>query len=130
MTIRGERQYRWRAVDQDGDVIDILLQPRRDRHAAARFCRTLLKRSGRVPHRVVTDRLGSDRAAHRVIMPSVVHDGTTRYPTTGPKSHTSRRVGASATCGASIGGTGPEVPRAERRIARRGLANVELCAPR
>ena len=78
MTIRGRCQYLWRAVDQDGEVIDILLQPRRDRYAAARFFRKLLKRSGRVPHRLVTDRLGSYRVAHRVIMPSVVHD-TTRY---------------------------------------------------
>ena len=78
VTIRGQRQYLWRAVDQNGEVIDILFQPRRDRHAAARFFRKLLKRSGRVPHRLVTDRLGSYRAAHRVIMPSVVHD-TTRY---------------------------------------------------
>jgi putative transposase len=76
--IRGQRQYLWRAVDQDGDVIDILLQPRRDKNAAARFFRRLLKRSGRVPYRLVTDRLGSYRAAHRVIMPSVAHD-TTRY---------------------------------------------------
>lgn len=53
--------------------------PGRDRHAAARFFRALLKGSGRVPRRVVTDRLGSyRRAAHRSIMPSVVHD-TTRY---------------------------------------------------
>ena len=65
-------------MDQDGDVIDILLPPRRDRHAAARFFRKLLKRSGRVPYRLVTDRFGSYRAAHRVVMPSVVHD-TTRY---------------------------------------------------
>ena len=78
MTIRGQRQYLWRAVDQDGEVIDILLQTRRNRHAAARFLRKLLKRSGRVPHRLVTDRLGSYCAAYRVIMPSVVHD-TTRY---------------------------------------------------
>jgi putative transposase len=61
--IRGQRQYLWRAVDQNGEVIDILLQPRRDRHAAARFLRTLLKRSGRVPHRLVTDRLGLPRRA-------------------------------------------------------------------
>jgi len=78
VTIQGRCQYLWRAVDQDGEVIDILLQPRRDRHPAARFFRKLLKRSGRVPHRLVTDRLGSYRAAHRLIMPSVVHD-TTRY---------------------------------------------------
>jgi putative transposase len=45
VTIRGQRQYLRRAVDQDNEVIDILLQPRRDRHAAARFFRKLLKRS-------------------------------------------------------------------------------------
>jgi putative transposase len=78
VTIHGRRQYLWRAVDQDGDVIDILLQPRRDRHAAARFFRKLLTQQAQVPRRLVTDRLGSYRAAHRVIMPSVVHD-TTRY---------------------------------------------------
>jgi putative transposase len=78
VTIDGRRQYLWRAVDQDGDVIDILLQPRLDRHAATRFFRALLKGSGRVPRRLVTDRLGSYRAAHRSVMPSVVHD-TTRY---------------------------------------------------
>ncbi len=43
VTIQGERQYLWRAVDQDGDVIDILVQPRRNRRAAERFFRKLLK---------------------------------------------------------------------------------------
>ena len=75
VTIRGQRQYLWRAVDQDGEVIDILLQPRRDRHARPVLSQ-LLKRSGRAAHRLVTDRLGSYRAAHRIIMPSVVHDTT------------------------------------------------------
>ena len=42
VTIQGQRQYLWRAVDQDGDVIDIWLQSRRDRRAAARFFRKLL----------------------------------------------------------------------------------------
>ena len=49
VTIRGRRQYLWRAVDQDGDVIDILVQPRRDRRAAERFFRKLLKGQGREP---------------------------------------------------------------------------------
>jgi putative transposase len=77
VTIRGQRQYPWRAVDQDVDVIDILLQPRRDRHAAAVLSH-VTQAERHVPHRLVTDCLGSYRAAHRVIMPSVVHD-TTRY---------------------------------------------------
>jgi len=51
VTIRGQRHYLWRAVDQDGDVIDILVQPRRDRRAAERFFRKLLKGQGREPLR-------------------------------------------------------------------------------
>ena len=76
--IQGERQYFWRAVDQDGDVLDILVQPRRDRRAAKRFFRKLLKGQGSEPRRLVTDKLRSYGAAHRTVMPSVVHD-TGRY---------------------------------------------------
>ena len=78
VTIQGERQYLWRAVDQDGDVIDILVQPRRDRRAAKRFFRKLLKGQGGEPRRLVTDKLRSYGAAHRTVMPSVLHD-TSRY---------------------------------------------------
>jgi len=46
VTIQGERQYLWRAVDQDGDVIDILVQRRRNQRAAERFSRRLLKGQG------------------------------------------------------------------------------------
>ncbi len=74
VTIHGQRQYLWRAVDQDGDVIDILVQPRRDRRAAERFFRKLLKGQGVEPNRLVTDKLRSYGAAHRTTMPSVVHD--------------------------------------------------------
>ncbi len=73
VTIQGQRQYLWRAVDQDGDVIDLLVQSRCDRHAAARFFRKLLKRQGRGPLRLITDKLRSYAAAHRTVMPSVVH---------------------------------------------------------
>ena len=78
VTIKGERQYLWRAVDQDGDVIDILVQSRRNRRAAARFFRKLLKNQGKLPFRLVTDKLKSYSAAIRTIMPSVNHD-TERY---------------------------------------------------
>ena len=73
VTLRGQRQYLWRAVDQDGDVIDLLVQSRRDRHAAARFFRKLLKRQGRGPLRMITDKLRSYAAARRTVMPSVMH---------------------------------------------------------
>ncbi len=73
VTIQGRQQYLWRAVDQDGDVIDILVQSRRDRRAAARFFRKLLKGQGREPSRLITDKLPSYAAARRTVMPSVVH---------------------------------------------------------
>ncbi len=71
--IRGRQQYLWRAVDEDGDVIDILVQARRNQRAAARFFRKLLKRQGREPRRLITDKLGNYSAAHRTAMPSVAH---------------------------------------------------------
>ena len=70
VNIQGQRQYLWRAVDQDGDVIDILVQPRRDRRAAERFFRRLLKGQGGEPRRLVTDKLKSYSAARRDVMPS------------------------------------------------------------
>ena len=73
MKSQGRRRYLWRAIDQDGDVIDILVQSRRDRRAATRFFRKLLKAQGRTPRRLVTDKLRSYAAAHRTVMPSVVH---------------------------------------------------------
>ena len=71
--IQGRQQYLWRAVDEDGDVIDILVQSRRNRSAAVRFFRKLLKSQGCVPRRLITDKLRSYPAACRTVMPSVVH---------------------------------------------------------
>ena len=66
--IQGRRRYLWRAVDQDGDLLDILVQSRRDRRAATRFFRKLLKAQGRAPRRLVTDKLRSYAAAHRTVL--------------------------------------------------------------
>ena len=73
VTIQGRQQYLWRAVDEDGDVLDILVQPRRNRHAAVRFFRKLLKTQRHVPRRLITDKLRSYSAACRTVMPSVLH---------------------------------------------------------
>ena len=78
VTINGQRQYLWRAVDQDGDLIDLLVQPRRDGRAARRVFRKLLKGQRQEPMRLVTDKLGSYQVAHRDVMPWVPHD-TRRY---------------------------------------------------
>ena len=71
--LNGRQQYLWRAVDEDGDVLDLLVQSRRNRRAAVRFFRKLLKRQGCVPRRLITDKLRSYPAACRTVMPSVVH---------------------------------------------------------
>ncbi|CAL9667781.1 IS6 family transposase ISRH1 [Streptomyces sp. enrichment culture] len=60
-------------MDQDGNVLDILMQNRRDKAAARRFFRRLLKRTGAMPRVVITDKLRSYGAAHREVMPSVEH---------------------------------------------------------
>jgi len=63
ITINGQRRYLWRAVDQDGDVLDVLVQKRRNQRAAKRFFLKLLKSLRYVPHVIVTDKLGSYGAA-------------------------------------------------------------------
>ena len=78
VSIRGERHYLWRGVDQDGDLIDILVQRHRNANAAKRFFRKLLKGQGSEPRWVITDKLRSYGAAHRNVMPSVEHI-TERY---------------------------------------------------
>ncbi|TXS69823.1 IS6 family transposase [Streptomyces sp. sk2.1] len=71
--INGERKYLWRAVDADGNVLDILVQNCRDKAAAKRFFRKLMKTTQSVPRVIVTDKLRSYGAAHREAMPSVEH---------------------------------------------------------
>ena len=71
--IQGEQFYLWRAVDQDGDVLDILVTKRRDKRAAKRFFRKVLKGQGKPPWQLVTDKLKSYAAAHREVFPSVEH---------------------------------------------------------
>lgn len=78
LRINGQLQYLWRAIDQDGDVIDILVQPRRDRCAAERFFRRLLRGQGREPWCLITDKLRSYSAAIPISFCHVAHT-TERY---------------------------------------------------
>jgi transposase-like protein len=64
--INGMRHYLWRAVDQDGNVLDILVQSKRDAKAAKRFLAKLMKKQCRVPRVLITDKLRSYGAAHSV----------------------------------------------------------------
>lgn len=76
--IQGRHRYLWRAVDQDGEVVDVLLQERRDATAAKRFFQQVLGRLGGAPRTIVTDRLGSYAVARRELLPTAAHD-TRRY---------------------------------------------------
>ena len=71
--IAGVKHWLWRAVDQAGFVLDVLVQSRRDKRAAKRLLRKLLKRQGRPPRVMITDKLGSYGAAKGEVMPSVEH---------------------------------------------------------
>ncbi len=68
--IVGVKHWLWRAVDQGGTVLDILVQSRRDKDAAKRLLRKLLKRRCRPPRVLITDKLASYNAAKREIMPA------------------------------------------------------------
>jgi putative transposase len=69
--IQGVQHYLWRAVDQHGVVLDILVQERRDANAAKRFFRRLLKRLDYVPRVIVTDKLRSYGVAKHHLLPDV-----------------------------------------------------------
>jgi len=73
LTINGAQHYLWRAVDQEGYVLDILVQSHRNKQAAKKFFRKLLKRLRYVPRVIITDKLKSYGAAKREILPDVEH---------------------------------------------------------
>ena len=73
VTIAGQKRWLWRAVDQDGYVLDEIVQTRRGTKAAKRLLKRLLEKKGSSPRRLITDKLGSYAAARRQIMPAVEH---------------------------------------------------------
>ena len=73
VTIGGKQHWLWRAVDQDGYILDEIVQTRRDTKAAKRLLTRLLKKQGCPPRRMITDKLGSYAAARRQIMPAIEH---------------------------------------------------------
>jgi putative transposase len=76
--IGGKQHYLWRAVDQDGEAVDVYLQASRDGNAAMRFFKRLLRSHGGEPRKIVTDKLRSYGVAHRELLPEVIHD-TSQY---------------------------------------------------
>lgn len=76
--IHGQQKYLRRAVDQDGEVVDVFLQSRRDGDAAKRFFKRLIRNHSNEPRKIVTDKLRSYNVAHRELIPESIHD-TSQY---------------------------------------------------
>ena len=90
--INGKQYDLWRAVDQDGDVVDVFLQPKRDGAAAKRFFKRLLRSHGRNPRKIVTDKLRSYGVAHREVIPEVEHNMEQYANNRAERSHQPTRV--------------------------------------
>ena len=71
--INGKQHYLWRAVDQDGEVVDVYLQAKRNGATAKRFFKRLLRSHGEEPRKIVTDKLRSYPVAHREVIPDSIH---------------------------------------------------------
>src|SRR5918997_439788 len=91
VTIAGKKHWLWRAVDQDGYVLDEIVQSRRDTKAAKRLLKRLLKKQGCPPRRMITDKLGSYAAARRQVMPTVEHRSHKGLNNRAENSHLPRR---------------------------------------
>ncbi|SCB35962.1 putative transposase [Rhizobium hainanense] len=91
IAIGGRKHWLWRAVDQDGYVLDKIVQARRDTKAARRLLVRLLKKRGLSPKRIVTDKLRSYGAAKRQVMPGVEHRSHKGLSNRAENSHVSLR---------------------------------------
>src|ERR687894_1756632 len=87
VAIQGQRMYLWRAFDSEGEVLDLLVQPKRDTAAALRLMRKLLKQQGYAPDELVTDKLGSYGAARRELRLSALHEQGLRKNNRAENSH-------------------------------------------
>jgi len=90
--INGKQHYLWRAVDQDGEVVDVYPQAKRDEAAAKRFFKRLLRSHGGEPRKIVTDKLRSYGVAHRELMPDVIHSTKQYENNRAEQSHEMTRV--------------------------------------
>jgi putative transposase len=90
--LNGKQHYLWRAVDQDGEVVDVFLQEKRDGAAAKRFFKRLLRSHGEEPRKIVTDKLRSYGVAVRELMPDVIHSTEQYENNRAEQSHESTRV--------------------------------------
>ena len=90
--INGKQHYLWRAVDQDGEVVDVYLQTKRDGAAAKRFFKRLLRSHRGEPRKIVTDKLRSYGVAHRELIPDTIHSTEQYENNRAEQSHEATRV--------------------------------------
>jgi putative transposase len=90
--INGKQHYLWRAVDQDGEVVDVYLRAKRDGVAAKRFFKRLLRSNGGEPRKIVTDKLRSYDVAHRELIPESIHVTDQYANNRAEQSHEATRV--------------------------------------
>ena len=90
--ISGKQYYLWRAVDQDGNVVDVYLHAKRDGAAAKRFFRRLIRNNGGEPRKIVTDKLRSYGVAHRELIPDTIHSTQQYENNRAEQSHEATRV--------------------------------------
>ena len=90
--INGQQHYLWRAVDQDGEVVDVYLQAKRDGAAAKRFFKRLLRSHRGEPRKIVTDKLRSYGVAQRELIPETIHSTEQYENNRAEQSHEATRV--------------------------------------
>ena len=90
--INGIQHYLWRTVDQDGEVVDVFLQARRDGATAKRFFKRLLRSNGGEPRKIVTDKLRSYGVAHRELISEAIHSTELYENNRVEQSHEATRV--------------------------------------
>ena len=90
--INGTQHYLWRAVDQDGEVVDVYLQAKRNGAAAKRFFKRLIRSYKGEPRKIVTDKLRSYGVAHRELIPDVIHSTQQYENNRAEQSHEATRV--------------------------------------
>ena len=90
--INDKQHYLWRAVDQDGEVVDVYLQEKRGGAAAKRFFRHLIRNNGGEPRKIVTDKLRSYGVAHRELIPDTIHSTKQYENNLAEQSHEATRV--------------------------------------
>lgn len=90
--INGKQHCLWRAVDQDGEVVDVYLQAKRDGATAKRLFRRLLRSHGTEPRKIVTNKLRSYGVAHRELMPETIHSTEQYENNRAEQSHEATRV--------------------------------------